>query len=243
MKETQTTPTPDATQKRFKGSLARTLVSYLLIFIIFPLSVMAGVAYYRAHNLLREQAIKQTESLLVTQLGVIDQEVANKEARLQHLIGSSDFAILMELALHANPLSQEFKEIRASVLEEFDNLNEEQGAVAFDQFILMDLDGNVKVSSNPDWQGLAIKDVSALNGITAENPSFLAYKVSPLFENQFSLVTILEYKTSRGSSLGYLVGITESDQMLELFRPIQALSPLANSYFILPTGEFIAIDS
>jgi GAF domain-containing protein/HAMP domain-containing protein len=238
----QTTPVPDATQKRFKGSLARTLVSYLLIFIIFPLSLMAGVAYYRARNLLREQAINQTESLIVTQLGVVDQEVSAKEARLHHLIESSDFAILMELALHANPLSQEFKAIRTSVVEEFDNLNEEQGTIAFDEFILMDLDGNVKVSSNPDWQGLAIKDISAMNGITPENPSFLAYKVSPLFENQFSLVTILEYKTSRGSSLGYLVGITEPEQMLELLRPIQALSPLAHSYFILPTGEFITID-
>lgn len=242
MKENQTTPAPAATQKRFKGSLARTLVSYLLIFIIFPLSLMAGLAYYRAHNLLREQAVNQTESLIVTQLGVVDQNVANKEARLQHLLDSSDFAILMELALHANPLSQEFKEIRASVAEEFDNLNKEQNTIAFDQFILMDLDGNIKVSSNPDWQGQAIQDISSFNEITAENPSFLSYTLSPLFENQFSLVTILEYKTLKGSSLGYLVGITGPDQLQELLGPIEVLFPLANAYFILPSGEFISIN-
>ncbi len=243
MKKNQTTPPHDSTPKRFKGSLAGTLVRTLLIFIIIPLSLMAGVAYYRAHNLLREQAVNQTESLIVTQLGVVQKEVDTKEARLQHLLDSSDFAILTELALHANPMSDEFKEIRASVAEEFNNLNKEQGANAFDQFILMDLDGNIKVSSNEKWQGLSIDDISILDGITPENPSFLANTVSPLFENNLSLLTVLEYKTSRGSSLGYLVGITEPGQMQELLRPIEALSPLANAYFILPSGEFIAIDT
>src|SRR5688572_33385872 len=106
MKENQTTPALDASQKRFKGSLARTLVGTLIIFIILPLSIMAGVAYYRAHNLLREQVVSQTESLIVTQLGVVEQQVADRQVRLQHLLDSSDFTILMELALHANPLSR-----------------------------------------------------------------------------------------------------------------------------------------
>lgn len=243
MKENQATPIRDSIQKRLKGSLASTLVRNLLIFIIIPLSLMAGVAYSRAHNLLRQQAVDQTESLLVTQLGVVQKGVSNKEERLRHLMDSSDFAILMELALHANPKSDEFKEIRASVAEEFKSLNEEQNTIAFDQFILMDLDGNIKVSSNEKWQGLTIDDISVLDGVTQENPSFLSFTLSPLFENNLSLVTILEYTTSRGSSLGYLVGVTTSEQMQELLQPIEALSPLANAYFILPRGEFVSIDA
>lgn len=243
MKDNQTTPISGTLQKRFKGSLAGTLVRTLLLFIIIPLSLMAGAAYFRARNLLREQAISQTESLLVTQLSVVQKEIDNKESRLQHLHDSSDFAILTELALHANPMSDEFKQIRKSVNDEFINLNKEQNTIAFDQFILMDLDGNVKVSSNEKWQGLTIEDTSVLNGLTPDNASFLTYSLSPLFENSLSLVTILEYKTSRGSSLGYLVGITEATQMHELLRPIEVLSPLANAYFILPGGEFIAMDT
>src|SRR5688500_1017438 len=141
MKENQTTPALDARQKRFRGSLARTLVGTLIIFIILPLSIMAGVAYYRAHNLLREQVVSQPESLIVSVLGVVDQKLADRQARLQHLLHSSDFTILMELAWHAKPLSDEFRVIRASVVEEVDNLNQEQSATAVDQFILMDLNG------------------------------------------------------------------------------------------------------
>jgi GAF domain-containing protein/HAMP domain-containing protein len=243
MKENQATPIRDSIQKRLKGSLASTLVRNLLIFIIIPLSLMAGVAYSRAHNLLRQQAVDQTESLLVTQLGVVEKEVSNKEERLRHLLDSSDFAILMELALHANPQSDEFRKIRASVAEEFKRLNEEQSTIAFDQFILMDLDGNIKVSSNETWQGLTIEGISVLDGITPENPSFLSFTLSPLFENNLSLVTVLEYTTSRGSSLGYLVGVTTSEEMQEVLQSIEALSPLANAYFILPTGEFVSIDA
>ncbi|MCC7118015.1 MAG: GAF domain-containing protein [Anaerolineales bacterium] len=242
MSDHQATPTFETSQKRFKGSLAGTLVRTLLIFIVIPLSIMAGAAYYRAHNLLREQAIQQTQSLLTTQLGAVDQEIKLKEAGLQTLFKSNDFAILMELALHANPLSSEFKEIRKSVANQFQELNAAQKNLQFDQFILMDMDGNVKIASQPEWQGQKISDLSFLQNVSPENPSTISYALAPLFENQFSLLTVLEYKTTRGSSLGYLVGVTDASQMEEVLRPIHALSPLASAYFILPAGEFVSID-
>lgn len=200
---------------------------------------MAGVAYFRAHNLLREQAVEQSENLIVTQLNVVNQNIKGKEDRLRHLIGSSDFSILFELAIHANPKGNEFKEIRQNVLEEFENLNREQSAPAFDQFILMDIDGNVKVASNTDWEGKGLADLSFLTGSSVDHPSTALYNLPPFYENAFVLVTSLEYKTSRGSSLGYLIGITEPKQTQDLLRPLLALAPLAKTYFVLPSGQFL----
>lgn len=244
MNEKKLTPALETSPKKFKGSLARRLVGTLLIFILLPLSLLAGAAYYRAHDLLREQAIGQTKELLVAQLGAVDKEIQQKQAGLQRLLASNDFAILTELALHANPSGSGFEEIRKSVIGEFKTLNDNQKALAFDQFIIMDTDGNVKVASQPKWQGQKIADITFLKNITPENPSVISYSLAPLFENQFSLLTVLEYKTSiGGSSLGYIIGVTESAQMEEVLRPIHALSPLASAYFILPTGDFISIDS
>src|SRR3990172_9621106 len=94
---------PEPRKKGSKGGLPSPLVRTLLIFTFIPLALMAGAAYLRAQSLLREQAVRQTESLMITQLGVIDDEIKDKEAKLAHLMSSSDFRILTELALHANP--------------------------------------------------------------------------------------------------------------------------------------------
>ncbi len=200
---------------------------------------MAGVAYFRAQSLLREQAVRQSEDLIVTQLGVIDQEVRAKEVRLKHLLDSSDFNILTELAVHANPQSDEFHKIRTSVLKEFEKLNDEESSPAFDQFILIDSDGKIKVASQANWQGTSLAGAEFLDQASPEHPTFAVFDLAPMYEDQLILVTILEYKTSRGSSLGMLVGITETKSLQEIIRPLRALSPVAASYFILPTEQFI----
>ena len=231
---------PEPRKKGSKGGLASTLVRTLLIFTFIPLALMAGAAYLRAQSLLREQAVRQTESLMITQLGVIDDEIKDKEAKLAHLMSSSDFRILTELALHANPQSDEFNQIRASVLKEFRAVNEEDSQPAFDQYFVMDTDGAIKVASNEDWQGLKISDVSFMDLLSIENGSIAVLNLAPLYQDQFVLVTAREYITERGSSLGMLVGVTESNGLHGLIRPLQAYLPDANAYFILPSGEFVS---
>ncbi len=156
MTTTQAKPKYDSSQKRFKGSLAGTLVRTLLIFTFIPLALMAGVAYFRARTLLQQQSVTQSQNLLTVQLKNIDREVTNKETKLEHLLESSDFKILVELALHANTKSNEFHEIRNGILQEFNDLNAHEDAPAFDQFLLLDANGNVKIASNSKWQGMKL---------------------------------------------------------------------------------------
>ena len=85
MTTTEVTPNHDSKQKRFKGSLAGTLVRTLLIFTFIPLAII-GAAYFRTRTLLQEQASTQYQRLLSTQIKTIDHEVTNKENQLQHLL-------------------------------------------------------------------------------------------------------------------------------------------------------------
>src|SRR5262245_53377206 len=110
MESEETTPVSELKEKRSTG----TLVRMYLIFTLIPLASMAGVVYFGARALLREQAVRNTESYLTAELNVIGEQVRYKEERLDHLLGSSDFKILMELALHANPTSNEFNQIHES---------------------------------------------------------------------------------------------------------------------------------
>ncbi len=234
----QAKPIHDAKQKRIKGSLAGTLVRTLLIFTFIPLTLMAGAAYLRARALLQEQAIAQSQKLLSVQLKIIEHEILNKETQLQLLLENSDFTILTELALHANPKSSEFDNIRGSVLQEFRNLNSAEDSPSFNQFLLLDPNGNIKISSNTEWEGMAL-DPSVLEKTGSENHSIALYGLSPLYQNEFILVTNQQYKTRRGSLLGYFVGITEKKNLQKLVQPLDGLSPQAATYFVLSDRHFV----
>ena len=202
---------------------------------------MAGGAYFRARTLLREQAVAQSQNLLGTQLKLIEDEVNNKEEHLQHLIESSDFTILIELALHANPQSAEFRKIRESFIKEFQSLNAQADSPAFNQFILLDSSGNIKISSNTEWQGLTLNPSLFAQTSDKYRSKFL-YGASPLYKDQFILVTTLNYQTDRGSTIGTLIGITEKENLQSLIQPLNGLSPLADAYFILPNNQIIYSD-
>jgi GAF domain-containing protein/HAMP domain-containing protein len=240
MTTTQATPNHDTKQKRYKGSLAGTLVRTLLIFTFVPLALMAGAAYFRTRTLLQEQVVAQSQNLLSTQIKIIDQEVINKENQLEHLLESSDFTILTELALHANPKSKEFRDIRNGVLQEFNNLSAQENAPSFDQFLLLDTNGNVKIASNAKWQGVTLDTVILER--TKLHPSIALYGLSPIYENEFILITMQQYKTERGSILGSIVGITEKKNLQKLTQPLNGLSPLATAYFVLSDQQFIYSD-
>ncbi len=234
-------PAVDTIQKKYKGSLTGTLVRTLLIFTFIPLVLMAGAAYFRARTLLRDQAITQSENLLSNQLKIVNGEIIIKQEQLKKHLSSSGFSTIIELSLHANPRSDEFREIRQGFVSEIEASNTQNGHPIFDQFFLVDKDGVIKVSSNTDWQGM-ILDVSIFEDMKGpESQAF--YGLSPIYDNELVLVTTVNYQTQRGSTLGTLVGVTEKENLQQLIQPLNGLSPFASTYFILSDNQFIASDS
>lgn len=227
-------PTQKPTQSRLKGSLTGTLIRTLLIFTLIPLVVMAGAAYFRTRSLLREQAATQSQNLLINQLKIVDRELKEKEARLEQQVEDPEFSVLIELALHANPQSEDFQEIRRRFIS-----NLESKVSGFDQFLLVDTDGSVQVSTTPDWEGiiLPLDDLSF-----DESRTVALYGLSPLIENEFFLISAIDYQTVRGSTLATVIGITSKEQAWQLIQPLNGLAPYANTFFILSDNKLIASD-
>lgn len=229
-------PVLDTPQKKYKGSLTGTLVRTLLIFTFIPLALMAGAAYFRARTLLRDQAITQSENLLSNQLKIVDGEIKKKEAKLDEQVALEEFSTLVEIALHANPQSSEFRKIRQNFITEIET-NNNSATPLFDQFFLIDTDGIVRIASNANWQNLTL-DASIFEDAEGAQ-SHALYGLSPLYENELILATAINYQTKRGSTLGTLVGITEKENLQILIQPLNGLAPFANTYFILSDNTFI----
>ncbi len=227
-------PAPVNSQTKFTGSLTATLVRTLLIFTFIPLALMAGATYFRARTLLREQAVAQSENLLVNQLKVIESKIQAKEITLQEQLSNDDFRVQVELGLHANPQSAEFKSIRNQFIRGL-----QSGDVVFDQFMLVGNDEIITVASNEAWQGQTI-DLDALN--VAEQKSIALYGLAPFYENEVILITAVEYTTERGSTLGTMIGITEKTNLQALIQPLNGLAPFADTFFILSGNQLISSD-
>ena len=199
---------------------------------------MAGVAYFRARGLLRDQAITQSQNLLSNQLKIIEREIKNKEVLLAHQVEDNNFRTQVELALHANPQSTQFRGIRDGVIKDFQSLNEQQATPVFDQYFLIDTRGNIKFASNAQWEGSKV-DPAIFEQKLAGVHTITLYGLPPVSTNQLFLATILTYQTERGSTLGSIIGITEKENLQSLIQPLYGISTLASTYFILPSDQYI----
>jgi GAF domain-containing protein/HAMP domain-containing protein len=228
MTNTSAPPVSNSTTKRFKGSLAGTLVRTLLIFTIIPLVLMAGAAYLRARSLLREQAIAQAESLLVNQLSVVEKELQNKESRLNQHLSNRVFLALIETSLRTESTSPQFSDVRNRLVVEM------QGE--FDHFFLIDTEGKIIIASNTAWEG---NTTDPLLFGQEEIQTLSLYGIPSVRENEFILATSGGYQTVQGSQ-GSVVGITERQSLQRLIQPLNGLAPFANAYFILSNGQMIS---
>ncbi|MBI3170548.1 MAG: GAF domain-containing protein [Chloroflexi bacterium] len=229
----------ESNKGRFKGSLTGTLVRTLLIFTFIPLALMAGAAYFRARNLLREQAIYQLENLMANQVRVVSQDVQFKENLLKEKIERDNAAVVIEAALHANPQSSQFRSIRSNFFKVLFDSNSAGEITDFDEFLLVDTDGIIRLATQPEWQGI-ILDPTIAN--VNEDQSRLLQELAPLYEGEPVLLTIISYKTARGSNLGVLIGVTKGDTLQELLQPLNGLAPYANTYFVLSGDQIISVN-
>ncbi len=227
-------------QKGTGSSLTGILVKTLLILIFIPLTLMGGAAYFQTRALLREQAAAHAQNLLNNQLAIIDREIKAREDALQTQVAGGEFPRLIEIGLHANPQSDQFRSIRAEFIKSFQNARRQNDKLRFDQFLLINTKGEIKIASNEAWQGIALDP--ALLARKEGFPSAAVYGLPPLYENEFILVTAVEYKTARGSTLGIMAGIVDKDNLQQLIQPLNGLAPLAETHFFLSDNRFISSD-
>lgn len=208
-----------------------------MIFTFIPLALMAGAAYFRARALLGEQAVNQLDSLLANQALVVERNIQTKENLLKERFEGEEAAVLIETALHANPQSDQFQNIRSRF---FRLISEDLsgGATGFDEFILVDTDGIIRLASQEDWQGASLDPAL----FDFEGSRSMLLHGLPLLNDKASLLSVVIYKTERGTVLGALVGITEEDGMREMLQPLNGLAPYAETYFMLANGDILTLD-
>jgi GAF domain-containing protein/HAMP domain-containing protein len=202
--------------------------------------LMAGTAYARARALLREQMIAQMHNLATEQVLDVQSESNNRQSRLANLVERDDFRSDMQILLHSEKNSRFYVESKDQIKAALDAVNAGNLLPVFDQYFVIDPDGEVLVASKLAWVGTNIKSSKLFNSLReADSESYGAYDFTPFYPGQFILVTVDQYRTSDGQSRATVVGITEPQQTAAILLALENLSSDSNAYFVSDFGGII----
>ncbi len=133
--------------------------------------------------------------------------------------------------------------VRQNVITVLRGSNAQSGRATFNEFFLAGNDGIIVLASKPLWQSTALHDTTFFATLAAnDHDSFTIYDAAPLYPKQLILASVSRVKSSKGTPIGILVGITEPPELLALLGDISALNAQSEAMFVMPGGMTVGND-
>ncbi len=225
------------------GSLARTIIRTLLIFSFIPLTLMAGAAYVRTKQLLKNQVVTQMQNLVATEMADAGNAMKIKQIRLDRIVRRPDFASTLDVLLAEERGAPAFTEARNRVVSIFEEINREEGTPVFNLYFIADENGTILVSSDRDWEGTSLVNAPLYAELkNMDNQSFGVFDFIPFYPGQFSLVSINQYRDSNGKASATIAGLSDEQYALSILKSLINLTPFSRAYFVSNYGGYIGLD-
>ena len=206
-----------------KMNLGMRLTSILLPLVLIPMLLLAGVSYFRARDLLRQQAASQMVSAAQAQVQVLQEWTDISEQRLQLGSQRTNLREAASTLLRLPASTSGYRAAQSSARTELEDLRVRQGQVIFSDVLLArSSDGTVLASTNPDWEGQASPFLTseAIEPITLATYPFFN---DPLFApDNLVLITSAPLRASgaqEGSLL--LIGVNRDSRLGVLLEEMQ----------------------
>lgn len=220
---------------RFHGRLARNILLLLLPLTIVPLIIMGGGAYLRTRNLLYAQATNQLATIHRETASLIDEWIAKKHTGLERVARQQQFVDSYLQLQGGAANTQGHLTARQTIIDMLLDLNPSPAEFLFDQFLLLDGDGDVVLATTTSWEQSNLTLYPSFAQLLARNEtaSFAAYTLQPLYTDAFVIATIHPFLfDNSGNPLGTIIGFSESRATLQVIEARASLLPGINTYFI-----------
>ena len=256
---TESIPSEVVTAKpRFRGSLVWTFLVFLIPLILIPTITMGSILYSRSRALLLDQINSQLTNLADQEVTAFHDWIGTKEIWLSDIVLEPAFVIdaadLVEQTTRAGHNSR----IGDQVLAQLGEVETSIGIPIFDQFLIIDINGNVLASTAEGWVGMNISDQDYFNQNFIYNVTDSVFLIQPdpfysssseqpeVFENyqdysnEIILMTSTYIKGIYGEKIGYLVGVSESNSLQQIANNTLGLVP-GNQLFIVLEDKYCGI--
>lgn len=232
-------PTKNTTeQPAFKNRLARSMVIALLSFAVLPVFIMGVAGYLQAQNLLEKQVATQLYRIASVQSEAFEKTIQTKNIRLDRLSRHSEFLFALT-QLQETPSNQMYIDVAQS---SFDKVNNPDGRPLFNDFFVVDNDGEIYAASNNTWVGTSLAREPKYALLAGDENDISVYGFGSLFKEQFVVLSTITLKNDEKESLGVLVGVTGSESIRAYLDSIQNNNPSVQAYFHSSNDIFVRID-
>lgn len=227
------------TNRIFRGRLARNTLLILLLLTFIPLLVLGSAAYLRTRGLLRGQIFSLLTTVSQVQGDRISREVTTGRQLLARAVVDTDINQSMHAALDIDDRSSsEYVAARNLFFDQLQVVN--QPKPYFSQFLVINNEGIIQLSTNRNWEGLKLNSLSKAAAQNKQAESRVVYGLNPLYDQSLVILTTIPYINTTGELIATIIGISEANVIRDLME--RAAFFTKNSYLVPVKDVFIGIN-
>ncbi len=228
-------------QPVFRKNLVQRVLIGLLLIALIPILIISTVTFIRTRNTVQSQALGQLASLADSYSFQIEQFVATRRQALDQINQSAGFDSNVAVLFQGRTASTYFFAL-SSLTNYINQYIETPTEKIFDQVSIVDIDGTVLVSSNPDLTGTILSDSYIIRSMYQLNKSVLAYDPGGLFPGQVVLITSKIYINPEGAPGLTLVGFSASPVPLSQLNTSQSFFESSAGFILATDNNLITTD-
>ncbi|MBC8503393.1 MAG: GAF domain-containing protein [Anaerolineales bacterium] len=224
---------------KFRGKLARTMLTILIPIALVPLMTMGGLAYARSRQIL----INQIESTLISiesqQQQKIETWIETRQERINYYyVDPTMVDAFQTVSIISNNQNSRFIEARDVILTNLEEINANEDIIH--QFFVLSPEGEILVSTNQQYQGISVGESAFFEQLSTEHANLAVFKPEPI-HNSLAIITARPYYTIDGEHLVTIWGLTGLSRFETLFKDITFLG--IRVYLITEDGKYIGLGS
>ena len=228
-------------QPVFRRNLVQRVLIGLLLIALVPILIISAVTFIRTRNTVQSQALGQLASLADSYSFQIEQFVATRRQALDQINQSAGFDTNVAVLFQGKSASTYYFAL-ASLTNYINQYIETPTEKIFDQVSVVDIDGTVLVSSNPELAGTILSDSYIVRSMYQLNKSVLAYDPGGLFPGQLVLITSKIYINPEGAPGLTLIGFSASPVPLSQLNTSQSFFESSAGYILATDNTLITTD-
>lgn len=225
----------------FRRNLVQRVLVGLLLIALVPILIISAVTFIRTRNTVQSQALGQLSSLADSYSNQIEQFVASRRQALDQINQSAGFDTNVAVLFQGESASTYYFAL-ASLTNYINQYIETPTEKIFDQVSIVDIDGTVLVSSNPDLTGTILSDSYIVRSMYQLNKSVLAYDPGGLFPGQLVLISSKIYINPQGAPGLTLIGFSSSPVPLSQLNTSQSFFDSSAGYILATDNTLITTD-
>jgi PAS domain S-box-containing protein len=224
-----------SSETRFTGSLARTVVVFLVVLAMIPAGIMAVATYLRSKALLTDQVNTQLQTIVDSQSSKLVSIIAANNAYLDSLLNNDTRKTLINNVL-ADPTSIAAQTAAGNSFSLWNANNKFYSGANIDQIFMVDPNGKILFSTKATWNGLKLSENTPFINIVGKNASAIVFGPEPFYPLQLILFSARPILNSNNQIQASVIITSITPDLQTILSSATTLFPSAKAFYMTNNG-------